>query len=51
MTDTERFNLFWLCHAITAPVDSGELYYYDGETKRFFTYLGDLSGVFRHHLF
>jgi hypothetical protein len=36
MTDLERFNLFWLCHAMTAPVKSEELYYYDARTKRFF---------------
>jgi hypothetical protein len=36
MTDIERFNLFWLCHAMTAAVKSKELYYYDARTKRFF---------------
>jgi hypothetical protein len=40
MTDLERLNLFWLCHAMTAPVKSDELYYYDGRTKRFFTVKG-----------
>jgi hypothetical protein len=37
MTDIERFNLFWLCHAMTAPVISEESYYFDGQTKKFFT--------------
>lgn len=37
MTDLERFNLFWLCHAMTAPVKSEESYYYDAGTKRFFS--------------
>ena len=36
MTDLERFNLFWLCHAMTAPVKSEESYYYDARTKKFF---------------
>jgi hypothetical protein len=37
MTDIERFNLFWLCHAMTAPVIAEESYYFDGQTKKFFT--------------
>src|ERR1700759_1478935 len=37
MTDIERFNLFWLCHAMTAPSKTDEFYYYDGQTRRFFT--------------
>ncbi|MDP9078815.1 MAG: hypothetical protein M3O71_15405 [Bacteroidota bacterium] len=44
MTDLERFNLFWLCHAMTAPVKSEELYHYDARTKRFFT--NKPSGLF-----
>jgi len=44
MTDIERFNLFWLCHAMTAPVNSAESYYFDGQTKKFFT--GKSSGLF-----
>lgn len=44
MTDLERFNLFWLCHAMTAPVKSGDSYYYDARTKRFFT--ARSSGLF-----
>jgi hypothetical protein len=36
MTDLERFNLFWLCHAMTAPANTGEWYYYDARKKRFF---------------
>jgi hypothetical protein len=36
MTDIERFNLYWLCHAMTAPVKSEDLYYYDAQTKKFF---------------
>jgi hypothetical protein len=37
MTEIERFNLFWLCHAMTAPVIAEESYYFDGQTKKFFT--------------
>ena len=36
MTDIERFNLYWLCHAMTAPLSAKELYYYDALTKKFF---------------
>lgn len=36
MTDIERFNLYWLCHAMTAPAMAKELYYYDSLTKKFF---------------
>jgi hypothetical protein len=36
MTDLERFNLYWLCHAMTAPLDAKELYYFDGFSKKFF---------------
>jgi hypothetical protein len=36
MTDLVRFNLLWLCHAMTAPVSAVELYYYDGRDKKFF---------------
>jgi len=36
MTDLERFNLYWLCNAMTAPASSEDLYYYDGLTKKFF---------------
>ena len=36
MTDIERFNLFWLCHAMTAAVKSKETYYYDACIKKFF---------------
>jgi len=36
MTDIQRFNLLWLCYAMTAPVSAVESYYYDGESKRFF---------------
>jgi hypothetical protein len=44
MTDIERFNLFWLCRAMTAPVKSKESYYYDARTKRFF--VSKLAGLF-----
>lgn len=44
MTDIERFNLFWLCHGMTAPVTSAESYYFDGQTKKFFT--AKPSGLF-----
>ncbi len=37
MTDIERFNLFWLCHAMTAPAIAEETYYFDGQAKKFFT--------------
>jgi len=37
MTDIERFNLFWLCHAMTAPAIDKESYYFDGQTRKFFT--------------
>jgi hypothetical protein len=37
MTDIERFNLYWLCHAMAAWVKSEDLYYYDARTKRFFS--------------
>ncbi len=37
MTDLGRFNLLWLCHAMTAPVLTEELYYYDGRSKKFFS--------------
>jgi hypothetical protein len=36
MTDLQRFNLYWLCNAMTAPTGSEDLYYYDGLTKKFF---------------
>jgi len=36
MTDLERFNLFWLCGAMTAAVKSRERYYYDARTGKFF---------------
>lgn len=36
MTDLEQFNLYWLCHAMTAPPNCVEAYYYDAGTKRFF---------------
>ena len=36
MTDIERFNLFWLYHAMTAAVKAKESYYYDARTKKFF---------------
>jgi hypothetical protein len=36
MTDLERFNLLWLCNAMTAPVSAAELYYYDARTRKFF---------------
>jgi hypothetical protein len=39
MTDLERFNLFRLCHAMTTPVGSEELFYYDAQTKKFFSSL------------
>jgi len=44
MTDLERFNLFWLCHAMTAPVKSEAKYYYDARTRKFFA--GRASGLF-----
>ena len=44
MTDLERFNLFWLCHAMTASLKSGESYYYDARSKRFFA--AKPSGLF-----
>jgi len=44
MTDLERFNLFWLCHAMNAPVKSEEQYYYDARTKKFFA--SKPSGLF-----
>jgi len=37
MTDIERFNLFWLSHAMTAPAVTEELYYFDGVNKKFFS--------------
>ena len=37
MTDIERFNLFWLCHAMAAPAITEETYYFDGQTKKFLT--------------
>jgi hypothetical protein len=42
MTDIERFNFYWLCHAMTAPVAAIEQYYYDSVTKRFFV---EKSGI------
>lgn len=36
MTDIERFNLYWLCHAMTVPVAATEIYYYDGLNKKYF---------------
>jgi hypothetical protein len=36
MKDLERFNLLWLCHAMTAPMSAKELYYYDSRDKKFF---------------
>lgn len=36
MTDIEKFNLLWLCHAMTAPTRCDERYYYDGSTKKLF---------------
>ncbi|MDP9078847.1 MAG: hypothetical protein M3O71_15565 [Bacteroidota bacterium] len=36
MTDIEKFNLLWLCHAMTAPLISEEKYYYDALTQKFF---------------
>ncbi|SDE00590.1 hypothetical protein SAMN05216464_103309 [Mucilaginibacter pineti] len=36
MTDIKRFKLYWLCHAMTAPVKSEYLYYYDAQTRKFF---------------
>lgn len=36
MTDLEKFNLLWLCYAMTAPSNAEETYYYDGKTKKFF---------------
>ena len=44
MTDIERFNLFWLCHAMTAPAIAEETYYFDGQTKKFIT--AKPSGLF-----
>lgn len=44
MTDIERFNLFWLCHAMTAPVKGEESYYFDSQTKKFIT--AKPSGLF-----
>jgi len=44
MTNIERFNLFWLCHAMTAPAIAEESYYFDGQTKKFFT--AKSSGLF-----
>jgi hypothetical protein len=37
MTDLEHFNLFWLCHAMTAPANSADSYFYDARTKKFFS--------------
>lgn len=37
MTDIERFNLLWLCNAMTAPVNFEEVYYFDGRSKKFFS--------------
>lgn len=37
MKDLARFNLLWLCHAMTASVTAEELYYYDGRSKKFFS--------------
>jgi hypothetical protein len=37
MRDIERFNLMWLCSAMTAPLDSNQLYYFDGLGKIFFS--------------
>jgi hypothetical protein len=42
MTDIERFNLYWLCHAMTVPAAAEEIYYYDGFTKKFFV---ERSGI------
>jgi hypothetical protein len=42
MTDIEQFNLYWLCHAMTAPVAAVEQYYYDSATKKFFV---EKSGI------
>ncbi|UOE47898.1 hypothetical protein MTO98_26155 [Mucilaginibacter sp. SMC90] len=42
MSDIERFNLYWLCHAMTAPVAAIEQYYYDSLTKKFFV---EKSGI------
>lgn len=36
MTDLQQFNLFWLCHAMSAPQDSLARYYFDARTKKFF---------------
>ena len=44
MTDIERFNLFWLCHAMTAPAAADESYFFDGQTKKFFA--SKSSGLF-----
>jgi hypothetical protein len=38
MTDIERFNLLWLCNAMTAPESAAALYYYDSRTKKFFVH-------------
>jgi len=44
MTDMERFNLHWLCNAVSAPVSAVELYYYDGRRKKFFLTKPSLKG-------
>jgi len=36
MTDIERFNLLWLCNAMTAPVNTEDLFFFDGRSKKFF---------------
>jgi hypothetical protein len=36
MTDIQKFNLLWLCHAMTVPNYCTERYFYDGETKKIF---------------
>ncbi|MEZ2334662.1 hypothetical protein AB6735_03470 [Mucilaginibacter sp. RCC_168] len=36
MTDLERFNLYWLCQAMTVPVADNSRYCYDGLTRKFF---------------
>ncbi|TSJ40967.1 hypothetical protein FO440_14630 [Mucilaginibacter corticis] len=40
MTDLQRFNLYWLCQAMTVPTHSAAHYYYDSRTKKFFSEQG-----------
>jgi hypothetical protein len=51
MTNIARFNLLWLCHAMTAPALTEELYYYDGQSKKFFSTKPSLADSGRLEVF